>query len=146
MYNYNESLYYTCSLIEYIARETKNKCKDIINYLGKDLELIYEFQDVYHCEPIEKVADDFITKNKIKTGSFDNINQSQYEIPSYWRIGKIFQRLIEDCYDGIDIFVAIREVYNSWFAEEIFDFNTDLYYQPRDYLAECYKAGKILED
>lgn len=29
-------LFFTCSLIEYIARKTKNKNSDVVNYLGKD--------------------------------------------------------------------------------------------------------------
>ena len=40
----------------------------------------------------------------------------------------------------------IAEVFSSWMADKILDFNSDLYYQPREYLAECYKAGEILVD
>ena len=61
-----------------------------------------------------------------------------------WEIGEVFERLIEDIYDEKDVFKGIREVYSSWLAEKILNFNSDLYYQSRQYLAECYKAGKIL--
>ena len=30
-------LFYTCSLIDYIARKTKNRRKDIVDALGEDL-------------------------------------------------------------------------------------------------------------
>ncbi|MBE6494340.1 MAG: hypothetical protein E7Z84_07015 [Methanosphaera stadtmanae] len=145
MFKNDSSLFYTCSLIEYIARKTKNHPKHVIKCLGDDLERIYEFEDVFHCEPIEKVADDFINRNDITRGNFDYISKCEYLVPSYWDIGKVFERLIEDCYVQEDVFNAIREVYNSWLADNIYNFNTDLYFQPRDYLAQCYKEGKILE-
>lgn len=140
----NDSLFYTCSLIEFISRKTKNQRNNVIEYLGEDLERIYNYQDVFHCEPIEKVADDFITRNNIPNGNYDNISKCKYEIPSYWDIGEVFERLIEDCYEEDEVFIGIREVYGSWLAEKIFNFNSDLYYQPRDYLAECYRSGEIL--
>ena len=140
----NNSLFYTCSLIEFISRQTKNNRKDIIEFLGEDLERIYNYEDVFHCEPIEKVANDFIIRNNISTGKFDNISKCKYNIPDYWEIGEVFERLIEDIYDEKDIFRGIREVYSSWLAEKILNFNSDLYYQSRQYLAECYKAGKII--
>ena len=140
----NNALFYTCSLIEFISRQTKNHCKDVIKFLGNDLERIYNYSDVFHCEPIAKVADDFINRSKIPMGNYDNISKCKYEIPDYWDIGEVFERLIEDSYDEKDVFLGIHEVYNSWFADEIFNFNSDLYYQPRDYLAECYKHDEIL--
>jgi hypothetical protein len=118
--------------------------KDVIEYLGEDLERIYNYEDVFHCEPIEKVANDFIIRNNISTGNFDNISKCKYNIPDYWEIGEVFERLIEDIYDEKDVFRGIREVYSSWLAEKILNFNSDLYYQSRQYLAECYKAGKII--
>ena len=140
----NNSLFYTCSLIEFISRQTKNNRKDVIEYLGEDLERIYNYEDVFHCEPIEKVANDFIIRNNISTGNFDNISKCKYNIPDYWEIGEVFERLIEDIYDEKDVFRGIREVYSSWLAEKILNFNSDLYYQSRQYIAECYKAGKII--
>lgn len=140
----NNALFYTCSLIEFIARQTTNERKDVIQFLGDDLERIYNYQDVFHCEPIEKVANDFIVRNKIPNGNYDNISRCKYSIPDYWDIGEVFERLIEDCYEEKDLFKGIREVYSSWIAEKIFNFNTDMYYQPRDYLAECYRTGEIL--
>lgn len=39
---------------------------------------------------------------------------------------------------------GIFEVYESWFAERILNFNSDLFYQSREYLALCYQEGEIL--
>lgn len=140
----NNALFYTCSLIEYISRETKNPPKVVIGCLGDDVERIYNYQDVFHAEPIAKVANDFILRANILEGDFDNISKCKYDVPGYWAIGKVFERLIEDCYSENEVFVGLREVYNSWFADRILNFNSDLYYQSRDYLAECYRRGYII--
>ena len=141
----NNALFFACSLIEYISRVTNNRRSDIINYLGSDLKRIYDYADVFHCEPIEKVADDFIIRNNITRGEYDNISKCKYVVPDYWDIGEVFERLIEDSYKEDDVISGIVEVYNSWLAEKILNFNSDLYYQSREYIAACFKEGKLLE-
>ena len=37
-----------------------------------------------------------------------------------------------------------KEQLMDWIDAHISDYNTDFYYQPRDYIAACYKAGEIL--
>lgn len=140
----NNNLFYVCSLIEYIARKTTNHRYDVVKYMDNDLQRIYNYADVFHCEPIENVADDFIQKDNVMAGSYDNLSNCRYSIPDYWDIGEVFARLIEDCYEDTNVVNGIREVYESWLAEKILNFNSDLYYQPRDYIAACYKEGKVL--
>lgn len=77
----NTALFYTCSLVEYIGRITKNERSRVVELLGKDVDRIYNYQDVFHCEPIEKVADDFIVRNNIPLGSFDNVANCKYAVP-----------------------------------------------------------------
>lgn len=141
----NSALFFTCSLIEYIARSTNNKRSDVVDYLKNDIQRIYEYADVFHCEPIQKVTDDFVEKVGIKQGEYDNISNCKYTVPDYWDIGEVFERLIEDCYEEENVIKGIQEVYHSWLCEKIMNFNSDLYYQSRDYIAECYKEGKVLE-
>ncbi len=140
----NNDLFFVCSLIEYIARKTANRRKDVVAQLDSDLSRIYDYADIFHCEPIEKVADDFIQKDKIVDGDYDNISNCKYAIPDYWDIGEVFARLIEDCYEDTNVIEGIKEVYASWLADKILNFNSDLYYQSRDYIAACYKEGEIL--
>lgn len=140
----NNNLFYVCSLIEYIARKTKNHRYDVVKYMDNDLQRIYNYADIFHCEPIEKVADDFIQKDNVMAGSYDNLSNCRYSIPDYWDIGEVFARLIEDCYEDTNVVNGIREVYESWLTEKILNFNSDLYYQSRDYIAAYYKEGKIL--
>ena len=142
----DNNLFYTCSLIEYIGRVTKNSRKELIVYLKPDIGRICKHADVFHCEPIEKVADDFIERNRIPTGKYDNVAKAKYDVPSYWVIGQVFERLIEDTSDDNDSKEeVIGEVFSSWLAEKILNFNSDLYYQPREYLAECYKEGSVID-
>ena len=43
-----------------------------------------------------------------------------------------------------DTIGTLQEVYASWIDGSISDYNSDFYYQPRDYIRECYREGKIL--
>ena len=141
----NSTLFYTCSLIEYLGRETRNKRADILEYLGKEnITRIYEYADVFHCEPIAKVADDFIQIAQITDGSYDNVAACHYTVPDYWDIGDVFSRLLEDSYEEAQVIDGIFEVYGSWIADAILNFNSDFFYQPRDYIAACYREGTVL--
>ena len=69
-------LFYTCSLIDYIARKTKNRRKDIVDALGEDrIAKIYNLADVYHSDNIERVSDDFIAEAKITELSLIHISE-----------------------------------------------------------------------
>lgn len=141
----NNNLFFTCSLIEYIGRTVKRKRGDVVKSLGKGrIERIYSYADVFHSEPIEKVAWEFIQESNMETGNFDNVALCRYTIPDYWDIGEVYERLIEDSYSDQDIVKGIWEVYHSWISDAISDYNTDFYYQPRDYIAVCYDEGKVL--
>lgn len=141
----NNNLFFTCSLIEYIGRSVKRTRRDVVDFIGKDrISRIYEYADVFHCEPIEKVAEEFIEESKITQGDFDNERACKYTIPSYWDIGEVYERLIEDSYVDGNVLEGIWKVYHSWIDAHISDYNTDFYYQPRDYIAACYAEGAIL--
>ncbi|MCM1497191.1 MAG: hypothetical protein NC124_01870 [Clostridium sp.] len=142
----DNALFFTCSLIEFIGRKQKQRRSVVVRYLGKDtIKRIYEYADVFHCEPIEKVADEFICGCNIPSNTFDNIAKCRYEVPDYWTIGEVYERLIEDISENSErsIIEWIMEVYSSWIDAIISNYNTDFYYQPRDYISECYKEGKI---
>lgn len=81
------NLFYTCSLIEYISRKTKNTKKLVIEKLGKEnINKIYKLAEVYHCENIDKVSDEFIEKTNIEIGEYDIISKCKYDVPTYWDI------------------------------------------------------------
>lgn len=144
----NNALFYTCSLIEFIGREQKQKRSDVVRLLGKDtITRIYHYADVFHCEPIAKTADDFIEMCRIPKGSFDNVAACRYTVPDYWTMGEVYERLIEDiCGDEEDTVIDhLMTVYGSWMDAALSDYNTDFYYQSRDYIYTCYKEGEICD-
>lgn len=140
----DSNLFYMCSLIEYIGRTCKLQRRQVINYLGEEyLKRIYKYADVLHCEPIEKVADDYIRLVKIPMGDFDNVKSCKYEAPDYWTIGKVFERLIEDIGEDNTINTLIK-VYSTWISDAISNYNSDFYYQSREYIYQCYLQGEIV--
>ena len=138
----DNDLFYTCSLIDYIARKTKNLRSYVVNQLGKErLEKIYEYADVYHCENIEQVCDEFVEEAGIEEGTFDNVAACRYAIPSYWDIGKVYKRLVKMVADReeTDRISALIKVYNSFISPKIDDYNSSVYYENPEYIYECYK-------
>lgn len=141
----NNALFYACSLIEYLGRKCKQPRKNIVEQLGKEaVTRIYNYADVFHCEPIEKVAYEFQEEYRIEKGKFDNGSEAQYEVPDYWTMGEVYERLIEDIGQDETIIDTLMEVYQSWIDEYLSNYNIAVYYQSREYIAECYKEGKIL--
>lgn len=140
----DSNLFFLCSLIEYIGRQQRQKRENVVLALGENvLRRIYQYADVLHCEPIEKTADEFITSCGISVGNFDNAAECKYEVPDYWTVGEVYERLIEDlCTD--DPIRTLIEVYTSWIDQSISNYNSDFYYQPRDYIRECYRAGDVI--
>lgn len=142
----NSDLFYTCSLIERIGRTQKLKRADVVKTMGQEvIARIYSHADVFHCEPIEKTADDFIENCAIPQGDFDNISACRYTVPDYWTIGEVYERLIEDVCgeDETQVVRRLIEVYTSWIDDAISNYNTDFYYQSREYIFTCYQEGTI---
>lgn len=143
----DNDLFFTCSLIDYIARKTKNKRVDVVEQLGRQrLAKIYELADVYHSDNIERVSHDFITDAGIEMGNFDNVHECTYTIPSHWDIGKVYKRLIKSVSETekngtID---ALWNVYHSFISGKIDDYNSSMYYENPSYLLECYLENKVL--
>lgn len=143
----DNDLLFTCGLIEYIARKTKNVRSEVVNKLGKGrINKIYDLADVYHCDNIDKVSDDFIEDADIICGNFDNIADCGYAVPSHWDIGKVYKRLIKMVaqYENIEIIDALMEVYNSFISSKIDDYNSSVYYENPNYIFECYKEKEMI--
>ena len=143
----DNDLFFTCSLIDYIARKTQNTRADVVNALGKNrLKKIYELADVYHSDNIDRVSDDFIQEASIENGGFDNVKECKYAIPSYWDIGKVYKRLIKSvaAEEKTEIIDALMKVYNSFISSKIDDYNSSMYYENPSYLLVCYLEGKVI--
>lgn len=140
-------LFFLCSLIEYVARQTKNERKTIVNALGrKGLEHYYDLAEVYHCENIDKVTHEIVNKYHIPPGTYDNVAAATDNIPTHWDIGKVMQRLILEAakQSGEDILSSLIKVYNSWIVPKIDNYNSSMYYENTSYQYASYMAGKAL--
>ena len=99
----DNDLFFTCSLLELMVRETHQKRGSLATLLGRKIvEHIYNHADVLHCEQIAKTAGTFIAMCNVPQGDFDNVTTCKYTVPTYWDIGKVYTRLIQDVSDGED--------------------------------------------
>jgi hypothetical protein len=145
----DNDLFFVCSLIEYIARKTRNTKADIVHAIGKDkLARILELADVYHSENIARLSEELVNECNIQPGHFDNVSGCLYTVPTHWDIGKVYKRLLlaieKDT--GDSIIDLIVDVFNSPIARKIDDFNSSMYYENPDYIYESYKLGKPCEE
>lgn len=139
-------IFYVCSLIEYIARQTKNKRGVIINMLGKEgVEKQLYDAEVNHCLSFEQVSDEIVEKYKISDGDFDTITECKYTIPSFLDIGKLYSIMIEDCAEPGKEVDELMKIFSSFISDKISDFKSDVYYQNPSYLECSYEAGYLLD-
>ena len=141
---YENNLFFVCSLIEYIARKTKNTKKYIVQKLGKDkINKIYDLAEVYHSENIEKVTDELIKEFNIDEGSYVlNIKNGK---PTFWELGRIYQRLIIKQDKNPTVFIDnLIKLFSSFIILKLDNYESSLYYENSDYLYECFLKGKIL--
>ena len=120
---------------------------ELVEKLGKErLSKIYDLADVYHCDNIDKVSDDFIQDAEIKTGNFDNVAACRYAIPTHWDIGKVYKRLIKQVSENerIEVIDALIKVYRSFISTKIDDYNSSVYYENPSYIYESYRENKML--
>ncbi len=142
----NSALFFTCSLIERLGRDLCQRRGEIVSALGlKTIGMLLKNADILHCEPLEKVADDVAAEYQLSRGSFDNVTQAKYAVPDVWTMGKVYARLIEDVSGEDNVAETLVEAYGSWIDERLSDYNSAFYYQPRDYIAECYRQGIVID-
>ena len=140
-------LFFVCSLIEYVARKTKNERKVIVNAMGTEGVSHYlNLAEVYHCENIDKVTDEIIRKYHIQEGSYDNVAKAKDSIPTFWDMGKVLYRLIYEkskC-ENLTLVESLCSVYNSWIMRKMDDYNCSMYYENTSYQYASLVAGHAL--
>ena len=144
----DNDIFFLCSLIDYIARRTKNRRVDVVDALGKaQLEKIYSLADVYHSDNIDRVADDFIESAHIPTGDFDNVAKARYSIPSHWDIGKVYKRLVRSILqmEGGSVAEAVQKAYHSFISAKIDDYNSSVYYDNPQNIFLAYQTGTLID-
>lgn len=144
----SNDIFYLCSLIDYIARKTKNRRAAVVDALGKNrLSKIYELADVYHSDNIDTVADDFIEQSHIEYGDFDNVGAAKYSVPTHWDIGKVYKRLVLSIIDDekCSVVEAVEKAYHSFISGKIDDYNSSVFYDNPQNIFTAYKTGTLLD-
>ena len=137
-------LFFVCSMIEKVSRETKQRQSYVVNKMGKEnIGRLYKYADVFHCENPDKISYDLIKDNEIEVGTYDKISRCKYKIPSYWEIGEIYARLIININKEL-LIDTLFEVYNSWIEKIMDNYNSSFYYESPEYHLACYNAGEVL--
>ncbi len=134
------------SLIDYIARKTKNKRSDTVDALGRAaIKKIYDLADVCHSDNIETVSEEFIEASGLKEGSFDNVAAAKYAVPSHWDIGKVYKRLILGIAreKNIPVIDALFAACHSFVSDKIDDYNSSFYYDAPQNILNAYLYGEI---
>ena len=140
-------LFYTCGLIEYMARQTHNTKKYIVDKLGiEKITHLYDLADIYHCQDKNQSMDEIMAGKGIERGNYDHVANARFEIPTHWDIGRVYTRLIlaleaERRQDRMEL---LYDVLSSWFVEKLDNYNSSLYYENTSYHLESYKAGYLL--
>ena len=89
-----DDLFYVCSMIEFVARKTHNRDKDIVSKLSDNaLKHQLKAASVNHCLSFEQVSDEWIEEYQLPEGIYDNISTCRYEVPTVTAIGRVYQTL-----------------------------------------------------
>lgn len=142
----SNNIFFTCSLIEYIARKTKNTAVLVFDTLGRNrVERILELADVYHSDNIDAVTESFVQEANIPTGTFDNVASARFAIPSHWDIGKVYKRLVLNIMDaeGVNPVEAMGRAYHSPVTALINDYNGSFYYEPPQAIYAAHATGEL---
>ena len=142
----SNDLFFACSLIDYIARKTKNRRAVVVDALGHGrIAKIIDLADVYHSDNIDAVSDAFIDEAGIPEGTFDNVAEARYAVPSHWDIGKVYKRLILGISEAeeVDVVEALFRAYHSSIASLIDDYNGSFYYESPQAILAAYLYGDI---
>ena len=141
-----DDLFYVCSLIEYIGRETNNRRSAVVNAIGEK-GIVKQLHDaeVNHCLSFEQVSDELIEKYQIKNGDYDTITNCKYSIPDYLDIGRLYSMMILDCAKAGEEAAELMKIFNSFISDAISNFKTGVYYQNHDYLEWSYREGYLLD-
>ena len=141
-----DNVFYVCSMIEYVARKTKNHRKDVVSKLSKeDLAWQVEYADINHCLSFEQVSDEWIERYNIPIGTFDTVAECKYTVPRYTDIGRVYQRLVLSTMKDDDVIQAIIDVFSSFISDAISNFNASTYYCNPSYLKCSYEEGYLLD-
>ncbi len=137
-------LFYVCSLIEYINRNSNLSKKEIIElFKDKGLKKLFYLADVYHCENIEKVLEELSLKYH-----FEIVKKEKKESdPTFYDMGKVYFKLIKykSKKHHQSYFDSFKTIYKSPFTRYLDNYNANMMLSNIPYLYYSYLNKKPLE-
>ena len=129
MKNYRNDIYYTASLLEFLARQTKNERSYIAKTLGEEgINSIYQYADIHHCLTFEQVADELIEVYQISEGQYDPeafLRDTDAVLPKHTQIGKSYANLVCDIQPDSEKYpMALYEIFCSKISEWMTDYRS----------------------
>lgn len=142
----SDDLYFTCYMIERVARHLRQRNRYVVNAIGKEeLYHLLSCAKALHSDNPLKVEHDWIQDYNLCEGDFDitDVDTDLAEIiPSALDIGNLYQRLIEDTMTSDENYVdGIVRVYNNEICDVIDNYNCSAFYEPSYVIARAYQAG-----
>ena len=132
-------------MIERVSRKIKQRNSYMINLIGREnLTTLLSNAPALHCLNPLQVESDWINDFNLTKGNFDitNVNKEYCQtIPTCTQIGKVYARLISSVTD--DYATGIMDVYNSYIATKIDDYNCSAYYEPSYVITRAYLNGSF---
>ena len=134
------------TIISYIVDSFYELAKSVFTQEFKDrANDFYRISSRIYSIDIEKVSEELVRECKIVKGSYDIVSKAEGNIPTYWEIGRVYQRLIKMVNNNTSEYINTTiVVLSSWIIEKIDNYNSSMYYENPDYIYNCYKEGRVL--
>lgn len=148
MDDFYDGIYFLCTLIERIGRDTKLQRYEIVEYLNpKGVDKVIELHTTYDNLTLEQVSHEFIEEFNIPCGNYNSIPKYLSEdcnVPSEFSIGMSLHLVLKELnVNRRNIYKLLDYVYRSKVVQKMPDYTTDIYTASTDYLVNCIKDNKI---
>ena len=144
MSNPKNDLYYTASILEFLARRTHNSPRSVALALGLEgIAQLFAVAEVDHCLCFEEVADELAERYQISEGKHDPLSSKPEDIraPSVTAIGKNYAGIVESFAATPEDYPRVLfEVMSSQISDWMDDYHSAFFYSPTDYLCTRYES------
>lgn len=138
-------IYFAATLLEAVARTTKNRRRDVVERIGKDgVYRIVHLADILHALPMEQAIDETIEQYRITDGTYDSVSACKYDVPRIYPIGKDYMRLVRDTEQDPEKWPEqLYHIFLSPMSDLLSDFNSAWFFSPAEDIAYEYRRMKI---
>ena len=142
--NPKNDIYFTASLLEFTARATHNRIRDIARCVGLEgIKSIYRFAHISHCLSFEENRDELIERYGICEGVFyiSNTKPEGITAPRFLSIGKSYADLVYELEnDPAKYPETLFKLLDSELSVRMEDYRSALFYSPTDYQLMVYQS------